>query len=464
MKRLLLVLLSVFLLPVLSAAGPNIILIFCDDLGYGDLSCYGSTKNRTPAIDQIAKEGMRFTHFYSSSPVCTPSRSSLMTGCYAQRVGMHEDTTEHWVLIPRSKRGLHPEEITMAEALKARGYATACIGKWHLGDQPRHLPTRHGFDRYYGIPYSNDMQSAGRGDPPLPILDQETVIEAPADQATLTRRYTDEAIKFIEANREQPFFLYLPHTFPHLPLFATEPFLNRSQNGKYGATVEEIDASTRRLLDALDRLEIADDTLVLFTSDNGSNGRNGGSNAPLSGHKGQTMEGGMRIPMVARWPGVIPAGAQCDELSTTMDLLPTFLGFVEGAPFRSQRTIDGKDIGVLFRGEDGAKTPHEVFYYYRRHQLQAVRSGAWKYHLPLERSFPAWDRYDKQGPGRGGKLVNLVRDQKEEHDVSDDNPGIVRQLLGLAAEAKGRLGHEGAKGAEQRPAFDVENPTPRVLE
>ncbi|MDB4798873.1 sulfatase, partial [Verrucomicrobia bacterium] len=350
MKRLLLILLPVLLLPLISAGGPNIILIFCDDLGYGDLSCYGSPKNRTPAIDQIAKEGMRFTHFYSSSPVCTPSRSSLMTGCYAQRVGMHEDTTEHWVLIPRSKRGLHPEEITMAEALKSRGYATACIGKWHLGDQPQHLPTRHGFDRYYGIPYSNDMQSAGRGDPPLPILNQERVIEAPADQATLTQRYTDEAIQFIESNRAQPFFLYLPHTFPHLPLFATEPFLNRSQNGKYGATVEAIDASTRRLLDTLDRLDIADDTLILFTSDNGSNGRNGGSNAPLSGHKGQTMEGGMRIPLVARWPGVIPTGAQCDELSTTMDLLPTFLGFVEGAPYRSQRVMDGKDIGALFRG------------------------------------------------------------------------------------------------------------------
>ena len=446
------------------AASPNFIVIFCDDLGYGDLGCFGSEKHRTPAIDRIAREGMRFTHFYSSSPVCTPSRSSLMTGCYAQRVGMHEDTTEHWVLIPRSKRGLHPTEITMAEALKARGYATACIGKWHLGEPPRHLPTRHGFGRYYGIPYSNDMQSAGRGDPPLPLLDQERVIEAPADQATLTQRYTDEAIKFIEAQQDQPFFLYLPHTFPHLPLFATEPFLKRSKNGKYGATVEEIDASTKRLLDTLDRLEIADNTLILFTSDNGSNGRNGGSNAPLSGRKGQTMEGGMRIPMVVRWPKVIPAGSQCDELSTTMDLLPTFLGIVEGAPYRSQRPIDGKDIGDLMRGVEGAKTPYEVFFYYRRHQLQAVRSGAWKYHLPLDRSFPAWDRYDRQGPGREGKLVHLLRDPQEEHDVSADNPGVVRRLLGLAAEARSRLGHEGTKGSEQRPVLDVEDPTPRLLE
>ena len=461
MYRLLLLFLAV---GHLAAASPNFIVIFCDDLGYGDLGCYGSKKHRTPAIYSIAREGMRFTHFYSSSPVCTPSRSSLMTGCYAQRVGMHEDSTEHWVLIPRSTRGLHPEETTLAEALKARGYATACIGKWHLGDQPQHLPTRHGFDRYFGIPYSNDMQSEGRGDPPLPILDQERVIEAPADQATLTQRYTDEAIKFMETNRDQAFFLYLPHTFPHLPLFATKPFLNRSQNGKYGATVEEIDASTRRLLDTLDRLEIAANTLIMFTSDNGSNGRNGGSNAPLSGHKGQTMEGGMRIPMVVRWPGVIPAGSQCDALSTTMDLLPTFLGIVDGTPYQSDRKIDGKDISDLLRGIESAKSPHEVFYYYRRHQLQAVRAGNWKLHLPLERSFPVWSSYGRQGPGRKGKLVHLRRDPQEKRDVSDDNPGIVRRLLGMAADAKSRLGNEGAKGSEQRPVLDVENPTPRLLE
>jgi arylsulfatase A len=445
------------------ASSPNFVVIFCDDLGYGDLSCYGSKKNRTPAIDSIAKDGMRFTHFYSSSPVCTPSRSSLMTGCYAQRVGMHEDFTEHWVLIPRSRRGLHPTEITIAEALKARGYATACVGKWHLGDQPEHLPTRHGFDRYYGIPYSNDMQQAGRGDPPLPILDQEVVIEAPADQATLTQRYTEQVIAFMETHQNQPFFVYLPHTFPHLPLHATEPFLRRSQNGKYGATVEEIDASTDAILKALDRLGLRDNTLVLFTSDNGSNGRNGGSNAPLSGFKGQTMEGGMRVPMVVRWPGQIPVGSQCDELSTTMDILPTFLSLVEGSPYRSQRPIDGKDIGPLLRGEPHAKTPYEVFYYYRRHQLQAVRSGVWKLHLPLERSFPVWSTYERQGPGREAKLVNLSRDPEEKNDVSADNQDIVRKLLGLAADARNRLGHEGEKGSEQRPVWDIQNPTPRLL-
>ena len=283
-------------------ATPNIIVIFCDDLGYGDLGCYDSTKNRTPHVDQLAADGMMFTDFYSSSPVCTPSRASLMTGCYPRRVGMHEDFTGHWVLIPRSRRGLNPEEVTVAEVLKLQGYATACVGKWHLGDQPQHLPTEHGFDFYFGIPYSNDMQSAGRGDPPLPLVKQTTVIEAPAAQASLTKRYTQQAISFIEANQKKPFFVYLPHTFPHLPLFASPDFQGKSANGRYGDSVEEIDWSTGQILDCLDRLKLAENTLVIFTSDNGSNGRNGGSNRPLSGAKGSTMEGGMRVPMIARWP------------------------------------------------------------------------------------------------------------------------------------------------------------------
>ena len=302
-------------------AQPNLIVIFCDDLGYGDLGCYGSEKNRTPRIDKLAAEGMKFTDFYSSSPVCTPSRASLLTGCYARRVGLHEAETGHWVLIPRNTRGMNPKEVTIAEALKSVGYATACIGKWHLGDQPEHLPTVHGFDSYFGIPYSNDMQQAGRGDPPLPLVDGGTVIEAPADQSTLTKRYTEKAVEIIETNQETPFFLYLPHTFPHLPLFASPDFLGKSANGTYGDSIEEIDWSTGQILDALDRLGLAKNTLVIFTSDNGSNGRNGGSNAPLAGAKGGTMEGGMRVPMIARLPQRIKAGSTCPEVTTTMDFL-----------------------------------------------------------------------------------------------------------------------------------------------
>jgi arylsulfatase A len=268
-----------------------------------------------------------------------------MTGCYARRVGMHEDATGHWVLIPRSRRGLNTDELTLPEALKAKGYATACIGKWHLGDQPQHLPTEHGFDFYYGIPYSNDMQSKGRGDPPLPLVEDKVVIEAPAAQATLTKRYTEQAVKFIEKNRKQPFFLYLPHTFPHLPLFASPDFHGKSANGRYGDSVEEIDWSTGQILDCLERLDLAKNTLVIFTSDNGSNGRNGGSNSPLSGAKGSTMEGGMRVPMIARWPGRIAAGTTCSELATTMDFLPTFCG-LSGAKLPTKE-IDGRDITLM---------------------------------------------------------------------------------------------------------------------
>ena len=445
------------------SAKPNLILILCDDLGYGDLGCYGSDRHRTPAVDRLAAEGVKLTHFYSSSPVCTPSRASLLTGAYAQRVGLHEDATGHWVLIPRSRRGLSPDETTFAEALKARGYATACVGKWHLGDQPQHLPTRHGFDRYYGIPYSNDMQSARRGDPPLPLMDQEIVIEAPADQATLTRRYTDQAVAFIEAHRDGPFFLYLPHTFPHLPLFATPPFLERSRNGAYGAAVEEIDASTGRLLDALDRLQIADNTLVLFTSDNGANLRNGSSNGALAGRKGQTREGGMRVPLLARWPAKLPAGAVCDEVGLMMDLMPTFLGWVDGAPWRPAHPIDGRDIRQLFLEPDTATSPHETFFYYRRRQLQAVRSGPWKLHLPLDRVYPAWTNSQETGPGRPGKLVHLLKDPAESRDLSEDYPDVVERLAAQAERARAALGDADRVGAEQRAPFDLARAAPRLL-
>lgn len=443
------------------AAMPNFVVIFCDDLGYGDLGCYGSTKNRTPNIDQLSLKGMRFTDFYSSSPVCTPSRASLLTGCYPRRVGMHEDFTGHWVLIPRSRRGLHPNEVTVAEALKTQGYATACIGKWHLGDQPEHLPTRHGFDLYYGIPYSNDMQSQRRGDPPLPLVQQEKVIEAPADQATLTQRYTRQAIAFIEANQSKPFFLYLPHTFPHLPLFASPDFHGKSANGRYGDAVEEIDWSTGQILQCLDRLNLADQTLVLFTSDNGSNGRNGGSNAPLAGAKGSTMEGGMRVPMIARWPGTIPAGSTCSELTTTMDVLPTFCALADAELPRA--TIDGFDITPLLAGVEGAVSPYESLFYYRRRQLQAVRWGDWKYHLELERTHPNWTSPEPTAKGRAGRLVNLKTDPRETTDVSAQNPEVMKRMMALIEQATARLGNGDQQGSEQREAKTSQSSSPMVL-
>lgn len=439
---------------------PNFVLIVCDDLGYGDLGCFGSTKNRTPEIDRLAKNGIRFTNFYSSSPVCTPSRASLLTGCYPRRVGMHEDATGHWVLIPRSRRGIHPGELTVAEALRGKGYATACIGKWHLGDQPEHLPTRHGFDYYFGIPYSNDMQHAGRGDPPLPLVEQLTVVEAPVDQSTLTQRYTKQAIQFIEKHHSQPFFVYLPHTFPHLPLFASKDFKGASRNGHYGDCVEEIDWSTGQLRACLERLEIVDNTLIIFTSDNGSNGRHGGSNRPLAGAKGGTLEGGMRVPMIAHWPGKIPAAAECHALATTMDILPTFCSFA-GAD-GPQRPIDGFDIQSLLLAEDQAKSPYQAFYYYRRRQLQAVRMGHWKYHLPLHRTYPNWASTDSTGPGRKAKLVNLQRDLQETIDVAAEYPEIVSKMQTLAKDAMRRLGNESRQGTDQRWAKTLKSSLPLV--
>ena len=448
-------------LPAATASDPNIIVIFCDDLGYGDLGCYGSTKNRTPRVDQLANDGMMFTDFYSSSPVCTPSRASLMTGCYPRRVGMHEDFTGHWVLIPRSRRGLNPKELTIAEVLKSKGYVTACVGKWHLGDQPPHLPTQHGFDYYFGIPYSNDMQSAGRGDPPLPLVKQSRVIEAPADQTTLTKRYTEQVISFIEDNQAKPFFVYLPHTFPHLPLFASPEFSGKSANGRYGDSIEEIDWSTGQILDCLDRLKLAENTLVIFTSDNGSNGRNGGSNRPLSGAKGSTMEGGTRVPMIARWPGRIPAGSTCIELATMMDFLPTFCALT-GASRPSQK-LDGFDISELLFGNDGVKSPYEALYYYRRRQLQAIRYGDWKYHLPLQATHPNWTSPNQTGAGRPGKLINLSHDLQEKTDVASANPEVIKRMGELLKTAELTLGNDDILGSEQRNASTLDSSKPMTL-
>ncbi|MHC4534343.1 MAG: sulfatase-like hydrolase/transferase [Planctomycetota bacterium] len=443
-----------------SADKPNFIIIFCDDLGYGDLGCFGSKKHRTPNIDRMADEGMRFTSFYVTSGVCTPSRSSLMTGCYPRRVNMHESGKREWVLFPVAKKGLNPNEITIAEVLKSRGYATACVGKWHLGDQPKFLPTRQGFDYYYGIPYSNDMGSRQRKiNPPLPLLQNEKVIEAPADQNTLTKRYTEQVIKFITANKDKPFFVYLPHTMPHNPVHSSDDFRGKSANDGYGDCVEEIDFSTGQILQTLKSLNIDDRTLVVFTSDNGAASRWGGSNLPLSGFKGSTAEGGMREPAVMRWPGKIPAGKTCDELSSTLDLMPTF-ALLTGTKAPTDRIIDGKNIWPLMAGKKNATSPHKAFYYYKIDQLQAVRSGKWKLHLPFKIKKRNQQKAASNAPL---KLYDLEADIAEKNNVADQHPDVVKRLLALAEKARRDLGDVDRKGTGQRPAGLVVTPKPLLF-
>ncbi|MFP4055388.1 MAG: sulfatase [Candidatus Brocadiia bacterium] len=421
---------------------PNFVVIFTDDQGYQDLGCFGSPDIATPRIDEMCAQGMKFADFYASAPVCTPSRASLLTGCYAQRVSLPG------VLFPRSNVGLNPSEVTIAEVLKARGYATACIGKWHLGHHKKFLPTRHGFDRYLGIPYSNDMWLAAGMDfaedaklpegasveklkdgekkrNQVPLVRDEEVIEYPVDQSTLTQRYTQEAIDFISANRDRPFFLYLPHTMPHVPLYCSEDFRGKSKRGLYGDVIQEIDWSTGQILDALKKLGLDEHTCVIYTSDNGpwlGKGKNGGSAKPLRAGKFSTYEGGMREPCVMRWPGRIPAGQTCREVATTLDLLPT-LAKLAGARVPDDRTIDGKDIWPLMAGAPGAKSPHQAFCYFRGNRLAAVRAGKWKLHLA-------------RGKGKQAKveLYDLEEDIGESNNVADQHPQVVQRLQGLAQE------------------------------
>jgi len=440
---------------------PNFIVIFCDNLGYGDIGCYGSERNRTPAIDRMAREGMRFTSFYVSSGVCTPSRASLLTGCYPRRVNLHVNSSGGLVLVAGDHKGLNPDEITIAEILKRCGYATACIGKWHLGDQPPFFPTRHGFDYYLGIPYSDDMVATPDGSrPPLPLMRNEKVIEAPVDRDTLTQRYTEEAVRFIRSNRDRPFFLYLPHAMPgSTPTsFASKRFRGRSANATYGDSIDEIDWSTGEMLAFLQEIGIDRQTLVVWTSDNGSVNRQHGSNAPLSGWGYTTADGAMRVPCIMRWPGRIPAGKVCDELCTTMDFLPTFARLAGASP-PSDRIIDGKDIWPLLSGERGAKSPHEAFYYYYAADLQAVRSGNWKLYLP--RKTIAREKKETGADQLPLRLYDLKSDIGEKRDLAADHPDVVARLSELADKARDDLGDGARAGKNQRPPGFVE--TPRLL-
>ena len=434
---------------------PNFIVVFCDDLGYADIGPFGAQRHATPTLDAMAQEGIRLTDFYSTCSVCTPSRSSLMTGCYPRRVNMHVDERNLCVLFPAARKGLHPDEVTVAEVLHNVGYATACIGKWHLGDHPDFLPTKQGFDHYFGIPYSNDMH---RKPVPLPLLRNETVIEAPVQQDTITKRYTDEAVAFIRANKDRPFFLYLPHTAVHLPLFPGKAFHGKSRGGKYGDWVEEIDWSMGRLLETLRSEGIDRQTLVLFTSDNGSYREKAGSNAPLRGRKGRTDEGGMRVPCVARWPGRIPANTRSAAVTSTIDLLPTFAALA-GTTAPADRTIDGRDIWPILNGQPGATSPHEAFYYYQMDQLQAVRSGRWKLFVSLESKKRNWGKPEGKTEL---KLFDLVADIHEDRNVATAHPEVVARLLRLAERARADLGDMERPGTGQRPAGWVDKPSPRL--
>lgn len=445
---------------------PNVVLILCDNLGYGDIGCFGSTVHRTPHVDQLAADGLRLTSFYSASGVCTPSRAALMTGCYPRRVGLHVTDPDGAVLRPVSPNGLHPDEVTIAEMLRSEGYATICIGKWHLGDQPALLPMRQGFDSWLGIPYSDDMTPRpGRDWPPLPLMEDDRVVEAPADRNLLTQRYTHAATAFIRDHRDEPFFLYLAHAMPGSTRhpFASDDFRGRSANGPWGDSVEEIDWSTGEILEALRDCGLQENTLVIWTSDNGAPRRNPpqGSNGPLAGWGYSVQEGGMRVPCVVRWPGVIPAGSTSDVLTTMMDWWPTLAAFA-GGPADPGRPIDGRDLGNVLRQPDRAESPHEVFGYYHRDRLEAVRSGPWK--LYLARNNHGELATDPTNAPVAARLYDVAADPGERHDVAADHPDVVAALMQSAVRLAEELGDGPRAGSGQRPVGRVSSPTPRLRE
>ena len=420
--------------PVVDAL-PNIVVVFTDDQGYADVGCFGAEGFETPHLDRMAEEGMRFTDFYSAAPVCTPSRAALMTGCYAQRVSLPS------VLFPNAKIGLNVEETTIAEVLKSRGYATACYGKWHLGHHPEFLPTRHGFDEYFGLPYSNDMgprPGKKKKRPDLPLIEGEKVVVRNPDQSQLTTWYTERAVKFIEKHRDGPFFVYLPHTMPHVPLHVSDKFKGKSKKGIYGDVIMEIDWSVGEILSTLKRLGLDERTLVIFASDNGpwlSCGARGGSAGVLREGKFTTFDGGMREPCIMRWPGKIPAGTVCREVASTIDLLPT-VAKLTGAAL-PERVIDGKNIWPLMSGAAGAKSPHDAYYFLAGQSVQAVRSGQWKLHLPhgythVEKVIGENGRRKSSKQEIGLSLFDLSRDMGELENVAGEHPDIVERLRKLA--------------------------------
>ena len=433
---------------------PNVVLIYADDLGYGDLGCFGGKNGVTPNLDRLAREGRKFTNFHVAQPVCSASRTALLTGCYPNRLGIHG------ALGPNANHGISDREVTLAQLLKKQGYATGMAGKWHLGHRTPFLPTHHGFDEYLGLPYSNDMwpnrpEAAKQQYPPLPLIEGDKPVDAEVtaeDQPLLTEKYTKRAISFIEKNKDKPFFFYLAYTMPHVPLFAGESFRGKSGHGLYADVLMEIDASVGRILDTLETNNLKDDTLVIFASDNGpwlSYGDHAGSAGPLREGKGTCWEGGVRVPCLMRWPGKIPAGSVCESFLMTIDLFPTIAEKV-GARL-PDHPIDGRDVWPILAGEAGAKNPHEAYlFYYEVNQLQGIVSGDGKWKLMLPHTYRTLGGHSG---GLGGvpakyeqrkiirpELYDLAHDIGETTDVAEKNPEVVTRLLAVAEGARADLG------------------------
>ncbi|MEL7603789.1 MAG: sulfatase-like hydrolase/transferase [Bacillota bacterium] len=460
---------------------PNIILVNCDDLGYGDLGCYGSVNNDTPNIDRLAADGMRFTDFYMASPVCSPSRAAMMTGCYPPRISFG-DLDGDIVLFPGQDIGLHPDEITIADLLKQSGYATMHVGKWHCGDQDEFLPTSHGFDDYYGIPFSNDMgRMIGRETtPPLPLLHGRQVIQEQPDLTSITERYAEKSVEFIRANSGRPFFLYLAHMHVHLPLYAAPMFVERSRNGDYGACVMAIDWAMGVIVNELEKCGLFEDTLIIFTSDNGSRNDRGDSNGKLRGNKATTWEGGMRVPFIVHWPGHVRPSVNT-EIVASMDLYPT-LARIAGVEIPTDRITDGLDITDLLLS-NAEKSPRDTVFYYMMNKLEAVRVGDYKLFVsrPPQKEinvaengtldlYVMMDEEEGKTKNRAGvaasetvyELYNLREDIGETTNIYAEHPDIVARLMEKIDACRQDMGDSvtGVAGKSVRPIGRVQNPRP----
>ena len=446
---------------------PNVVIIFTDDQGYADVGSFGAKGFTTPNLDQLAREGRRFTNFHVPSPSCTASRAALLTGCYPNRIGMLN------VLLPNSPIGLSAGETTLPQIFKAKGYATSMVGKWHLGDAPRFLPTNRGFDEYYGLPYSNDMwphrRQSPQSYPPLPLIEGTKAINPdvqPEDQAQLTTNYTERAVKFIDKNKDKPFFLYLAHNMPHVPLYVSDKFKGKSKLGLYGDVIEELDWSVGEVSKALSRNQLENNTLVIFASDNGpwlSYGDHAGSALPFREGKQNNWEGGTRVPCIMRWPGQIPANTVSNDMVMTIDLLPTLARQLD-VPLPAH-PIDGLDVWPLLTGQTGAKNPHQAyFYYFGNNDLQAVTSGDGRWKLVFPHTYRT---LDGQPGGKDGlpvpyvnrtvekiELYDLETDLGETKNVADAHPEIVARLQVEAERAREELGD----GATKRTGKGVRPP------